>query len=137
MSAPRETAGEVVRYLVVGVLTTVVSLSVYYGLVFTVLDAKNPLQLQAANIISWVAAATFAYVMNRMVVFRSHSRDILREAGAFYGARLGTLFTEMVFMFLLVSVLKMNDRIVKLLMQVVVTVLNYVFSKLWVFRKGS
>jgi putative flippase GtrA len=137
MSAPRETAGEVVRYLVVGVLTTVVSLSVYYGLVFTVLDAKNPLQLQAANIISWVAAVTFAYVMNRMVVFRSHSRDILREAGAFYGARLGTLFTEMVFMFLLVSVLKMNDRIVKLLMQVVVTVLNYVFSKLWVFRKGS
>ena len=137
MSAPRETAGEVVRYLVVGVLTTVVSLSVYYGLVFTVLDAKNPLQLQAANIISWVAAVTFAYVMNRMVVFRSHSRDILREAGAFYGARLGTLFTEMVFMFLLVSVLKRNDRIVKLLMQVVVTVLNYVFSKLWVFRKGS
>lgn len=137
MSAPRETAGEVVCYLVVGVLTTVVSLSVYYGLVFTVLDAKNPLQLQAANIISWVAAVTFAYVMNRMVVFRSHSRDILREAGAFYGARLGTLFTEMVFMFLLVSVLKMNDRIVKLLMQVVVTVLNYVFSKLWVFRKGS
>ena len=137
MNGPRETAGELFRYFVVGVLTTVVSLSVYYGLVLTVLDAKKPLQLQAANVLSWIAAVTFAYVCNRVFVFRSHSRNILREAAAFYSARLGTLLTEMIFMFLLVTVLGLNDKIIKLAMQFVVIALNYVFSKLFVFREDE
>ena len=137
MNGPRETAGELFRYFVVGVLTTVVSLSVYYGLVLTVLDAKKPLQLQAANVLSWIAAVTFAYVCNRVFVFRSHSRNILREAAAFYSARLGTLLTEMIFMFLLVTVLGLNDKIIKLVMQFVVIALNYVFSKLFVFREDE
>ena len=60
---------EIVHYLIVGVLTTVVSLGVYYGLVLTVLDPGNPLLLQLANILSWVAAVTFAYFMSRKFVF--------------------------------------------------------------------
>ena len=108
-----------------------------FGLVLTVLDAKKPLQLQAANVLSWIAAVTFAYVCNRVFVFRSHSRNILREAAAFYSARLGTLLTEMIFMFLLVTVLGLNDKIIKLAMQFVVIALNYVFSKLFVFREDE
>ena len=127
--------GEIVRYLIVGGLTTVVSLSVYYGCVLTFLDPENPLQLQAANIISWIAAVTFAFFANRIFVFRSHGTGVLREAGAFYLARVGTLLMDMGIMFVGVTLMGYSDKIMKLIVQVVVTIANYVFSKLFVFRK--
>ena len=126
---------EIVNYLIVGVLTTVVGLGVYYGLVFTVLNPKNPIQLQIANIASWIAAVTFAYFTNRKYVFESKSPDMLREAIKFYLARVGTLLMDMGIMFVGVTLLDMNDKYVKLFVQVVVTVANYVFSKLFVFKK--
>ena len=126
---------EIVNYLIVGVLTTVVGLGVYYGLVFTVLDPKNPVQLQVANIISWIAAVTFAYFTNRRFVFESKSPNILQEAFKFYMARVGTLLMDMGIMFVGVTLMGLNDKYVKLLVQVVVTVANYIFSKLFVFKK--
>ena len=127
--------GEIVRYLIVGGLTTVVSLSVYYGCVLTFLDPENPLQLQAANSISWIAAVTFAFFANRIFVFRSRGAGVLREAGAFYLARVGTLLMDMAIMFTGVTLMGYSDKIMKLIVQVVVTIANYVFSKLFVFRK--
>ena len=127
--------GEIVRYLIVGGLTTVVSLSVYYGCVLTFLDPKNPLQLQAANIISWIAAVTFAFFANRIFVFRSRGAGVLREAGAFYLARVGTLLMDMCIMFVGVTLMGYSDKVMKLIVQVVVTIANYIFSKLFVFRK--
>ena len=56
---------EIIMYLIAGVLTTIVSLGVYYLCVLTILDPHNPVQLQAANVISWIAAVTFAYFTNR------------------------------------------------------------------------
>ena len=127
--------GEIVRYLIVGGLTTAVSLGVYYGCVFTFLDPKDPVQLQAANIISWIAAVTFAFFANRIFVFRSTSTGMLQEAKAFYLARVGTLLMDMGIMFIGVTILGFSDKIMKLVVQVVVTIANYVFSKLFVFRK--
>ena len=127
--------GEIVRYLIVGGLTTVVSLSVYYGCVLTFLDPENPLQLQAANIISWIAAVTFAFFANRIFVFRSRGTGVLREAGAFYLARVGTLLMDMCIMFVGVTLMGYSDKVMKLIVQVVVTIANYIFSKLFVFRK--
>ncbi len=126
---------EIVRYFIIGVLTTIVSLGVYYLCVFTFLDPLQPLQLQAANVISWVCAVTFAYITNRIFVFRSHARDWVREAAAFFGARFMTLLMDMAIMFVLVTLLYGNDKIAKLISQVVVMVGNYIFSKLVVFRK--
>ncbi|MBO5574183.1 MAG: GtrA family protein [Clostridium sp.] len=137
MEKLKEQYGEIIRYLVVGVLTTVVSLAVYYGLVTTVLDPENGLQLQAANVIAWVAAVTFAYVTNKVFVFRSHGGNVLHEAGAFFAARVGTLLMDMGIMFVTVTLCGMNDKIAKLIVQVVVTVANYIFSKLFVFRKSE
>ena len=125
---------EIINYLIVGVLTTVVSLTVYYGLVLTVLDPQNPIQLQAANIVSWVCAVIFAYWANRKFVFESKSTEIVKEASAFVTARIGTLVMDMVFMFVTVSLFGMNDKVAKLLDQVMVTIANYVFSKLFVFK---
>lgn len=124
---------ELISYLIVGGLTTVVSLGTYYGCTLTVLDAAVPLQLQAANVLSWIAAVTFAYFTNRKYVFESRNQHMLKEAGAFYASRLSTLLMDMVLMFLMVTILGWDDKIVKLIVQVVVTVANYVISKFFVF----
>ena len=126
---------EIINYVIVGGLTTFVSLGVYYGLVLTVLDPKKPLQLQAANVISWIAAVTFAYVTNRRFVFESHNKQVFREILSFFTARVGTLLMDMAIMFVGTTVLHFSDKIVKLVVQVIVLVANYVLSKLWVFRK--
>lgn len=126
---------EIINYLIVGVLTTVVSLASYYLCVYTFLDPDQPVQLQAANIISWVAAVTFAYFTNRRFVFESKNENRLGEVAAFYGARVATLLMDMACMFLMVTLAGMNDKIAKLAVQVIVTVANYVLSKFLVFRK--
>ena len=67
--------GEIISYLIVGVLSTVVSMSVYYGLVLTILDPNDAIMLQVANVISWVASVTFAYFTNRKFVFKSKEKN--------------------------------------------------------------
>ena len=126
---------EIINYLIVGVLTTVVSLGAYYACVLTFLDPENAIQLQVANIISWVAAVTFAYFTNRKFVFESKNPDMLKEASAFVGARVATLLMDMLCMFIMVTCMGWSDKIAKLVVQVIVTVENYVFSKIFVFRK--
>lgn len=130
----KKTYGEIIRYLIVGVLTTVVSLAVYYACVLTFLNPQSALQLQAANVLSWVAAVTFAYITSRIYVFQSKRKDWLQEAVAFYSSRLLTLFMDMAIMFVMVTLCSMNDKLAKLVVQVVVTVANYIFSKLFVFH---
>lgn len=126
---------EIINYLIVGGLTTVVSLGSYYLCVLTFLDPNTALELQIANIISWISAVTFAYFANRKFVFESKNENKLKEAGSFYMSRVATLLMDMGIMFVLVTLLNFNDKIAKLVVQVVVTVLNYVFSKLFVFNK--
>ena len=126
---------EIINYLIVGGLTTLVSLITYYACVLTFLDPNQPVQLQIANIISWIFAVLFAYFTNRKYVFESKNSNILGEAAAFFGARISTLLMDMGFMALLVSVLHMNDKIAKILVQFLIVVANYLFSKFLVFRK--
>ncbi len=128
---------EIVNYLIVGVLTTVVSLAIYYGSVLTFLDPENGVQLQIANVLSWVGAVAFAYVTNRKFVFKSRNQDRLAEAARFVGSRVATLLMDMAVMWLLVTALHGNDKIAKLVSQAAVMVSNYVFSKLLVFRKKA
>lgn len=127
---------EIVNYLIVGGLTTVVSLASYYICVLTVLNPKDALELQIANIISWICAVTFAYVTNRKFVFKSKSKDIKREVISFTSARIVTLIMDMVIMWLMVTLMHFNDKIAKLVVQVVVTIGNYLLSKLFVFKKN-
>lgn len=128
---------EIINYLIVGVLTTVVSLGVYYVCVLTFLEPNQAIQLQAANVISWIAAVTFAYFTNRKFVFESKNPDMLKEASAFVGARVATLLMDMLCMFIMVTCMGLNDKIAKLVVQVIVTVANYIFSKIFVFRKKA
>lgn len=126
---------EMVRYAVVGAITTVVSLGSYFVCVMTFLDPADPVQLQAANVISWVCAVSFAYVSNRRVVFRSSEKRKVVEAGKFFAARVSTLLIDMGCMAVFVSLMGWSDKISKLVVQVIVFSLNYLFSKFLVFRK--
>ncbi len=128
---------EIISYLIFGVLTTVISLATYYLLVYTILDPNKGFELQIANIISWIAAVTFAYFTNRKYVFKSNKEKRLKEAFNFYLSRLSTLLIDMFLMWLLVTKLSFNDKVIKMIVQIVVIVLNYVFSKFLVFGKQS
>ena len=129
---------EIINYLFFGVLATVVSLGVKYLLLFTILDAENALELQLSVIISWVAACTFAYITNRLWVFESKSKEILKEITKFFTSRLVTLGLEMLIMFVFVTALGLNSNIWvivwTLVAQIVVIVGNYILSKLLVFK---
>jgi len=126
---------EVIRYLVVGVLTTIVSLVTYYICVFTVLDPKIALELQIANIISWICSVAFAYITNRIFVFKSKSKRLFKEITSFVSSRVVTLLLDMGIMFLMVTLLNINDKISKIIVQVIVIILNYLLSKMFVFKK--
>lgn len=126
---------EVINYLIFGVLTTVVSLLIYYICVYTFLNPENAIQLQIANILSWIAGVAFAYFTNRKFVFESNENNKLKEAGKFVLARIVTLVIDMIIMGLGVTVLHLNDKIIKLISQVVIIVSNYIFSKVFVFKK--
>ena len=126
---------EIINYVIVGGLTTFVSLFSYFVCVHTFLNPTNPLQLQIANTISWICAVTFAYITNRVFVFKSENKNRLIELVLFYGSRITTLLVDMVIMFVLVTILKINDTIAKLMVQIIVMILNYIFSKMLVFRK--
>ncbi len=128
---------EIINYLIVGGLTTVVSLVCYYLAVVTVLNPDNAFELQVANIFSWVCAVAFAYFTNRKFVFKSKNQNKLKEVTSFVSSRVLTLLMDMAIMFVCVTLLKWNDKIAKLIVQVVVTIMNYILSKLFVFKKAK
>lgn len=128
---------EVIMYLIFGVLTTVVSLVTYYVLTLTILNPNSALQLQLANIISWITSVAFAYITNRKFVFESKSEDIIKELSSFVGGRILTLLMDMAIMFIFVTLLHFNDKIFKIVSQVVVIVANYIISKLFVFKESK
>lgn len=128
---------EIINYLIFGFLTTIVSLVTYYLLTMTILDIKSILELQIANVISWCIGVLFAYFTNRKFVFSSKNNDKKREFITFVTSRISTLLLDMFIMFLFVTLLKCNDKIIKLISQIFVIVGNYVLSKFIVFRKAS
>lgn len=125
---------EIINYLIFGVLTTVVSLVTYYLLVLTILNPENPIEIQIANIISWITCVTFAYITNKKYVFNSKNKNILKEITKFYTSRLTTLFIDMLLMYIFVTKLQYNDKIIKLIVQIIIIILNYILSKLLVFK---
>jgi putative flippase GtrA len=132
---------EIANYLIVGGLTTIVSLVVKYALLFTILDATNGVQLQIAVIISWIISVAFAYWANRKYVFESKSKDYLKEIGLFVSSRISTLLLDMFIMWFFVTLLKLDTQvwviIWTIVSQVLVIILNYILSKFIVFKKKS
>lgn len=128
---------EVVNYLIFGILTTLINLLTYFILTSIWLDASKVIELQGANIISWITAVIFAYFTNRKYVFDSKNNNKIKEIFSFFIARLATLVVDMIIMYLGVNILFLNDKFVKIISQIIVIVANYVLSKLFVFKKSK
>ena len=125
---------EIINYLIFGILTTIISLLTYYLLVYSILNPNKPIQLQLANIISWITCVTFAYITNRIYVFNSKNKYIIKEIIKFYSSRLSTLFLDMIFMYIFVTKLNLNDKLIKIIIQILIIILNYILSKILVFK---
>lgn len=123
---------EIISYLIVGFMTTLVSVFVYF--IFTRFFLVNYLISES---ISWISAVTFAFFMNKKYVFNSKNKDILQELFSFFKYRFLSLFIDIFSMYSLVSIIKVNDLIAKVLVQILVIILNYYFSKKYVFRKKT
>ena len=124
---------DVLAYLFFGVLTTVVNYLVY-------LPCYNLLHLSAAvsNVLAWAVAVAFAYVTNKPFVFHSYdwsAKTIIPELGKFVGSRIASGGIETLIIFATVDCLLWNGNVMKLVTSVLVVILNYVASKLLVFRK--
>ena len=139
---------EAILYVVFGALTTVVNFVVFKACNMT---AGEKFYL-VSNIIAWLAAVVFAYITNKLFVFESKSWEpkvLLREIPSFAGARVLSLGIEELGLWLLVDICRMENinlrvwsfdiegsMIAKLILAVVVVILNYIFSKLVIFKKN-
>lgn len=124
---------DILVYLIFGVLTTVVNYVVY-------LPCYNLLGISAAvsNVIAWVFAVAFAYVTNKPFVFRSYDwsrKTVIPELTKFVGSRIASGALETGIIFLTVDCFLWNGNVMKLITSVLVVVLNYIASKLLVFKK--
>lgn len=127
---------EIIMYIICGAATTLVSLLIYYVCAEFFFDVNNAFQLQIINIISWVLSVLFAFITNKILVFKSKDSPF-KEMMRFYLARMGTLLIDMFLMYLFVTVLSQNDMLAKCVVSVVVIILNYIFGKVLVFRKEN
>lgn len=126
---------EFILYVVFGLLTTAISV-----LSYQLFESRLGMHYALANILSWVLAVTFAYVTNKFFVFQAHNdkkSSLFLEMILFYAARLFSLAIEEGGLFLLIDLVHMDGLWAKLILQVVVVILNYVLSKLIIFRKKN
>lgn len=124
---------EVLLYLLFGGLTTIVSIGTYAWF-----NVKLGLNELIANVISWIFAVLFAYVTNKIWVFQSRNlkwNELAAEICKFFGGRLFTLAVEEGILFVFITLLHGNSVLVKIIAQVVIVILNYIISKLFVFRE--
>lgn len=124
---------DILVYLIFGVLTTVVNYLVY-------LPCYNLLAFDASvsNMIAWAVAVVFAFVTNKPFVFKSHdwsAKTLLPELIKFVGTRIGSGGVETLILFISVDLLGWNGNLLKLLTSILVVIINYIGSKLLVFKK--
>ena len=123
---------EILWYGFFGVLTTLINI-----ISFDLLD-KAGVAVYLANFIAWVLSVLFAFITNKLFVFGSKSFKpmiLFKEMFSFFLARVVSLGIDMGGMYLLLDVFKVKKLLSKIVVNVIVIVANYVFSKLFVFRK--
>ena len=128
---------EQISYLFFGGLTTLISWGLYTLLYYVLFNQSlNVL----SNIITETVAITFAYVTNKLFVFRSKTqekKDFIKEILSFFALRAVSFFLNLGAMWLLVDVLFFEAWICKIVVNVIVIILNYLFSKLFIFNKAN
>lgn len=124
---------EGMRYLVCGALATVVNVAVY-AIFFYLIHLENSL----SNVVAWVAAAVFAYLTNKFIVFETTQDSkgkLIKEIISFFGCRLFTLAIDEAIMIITVDKLGINAVLMKIVANIVVIIVNYILSKVLIFKK--
>ncbi len=124
---------EIVDYFIFGVFATIANL-----VTFNLCDLWFHMATWLSTTIAWVTAVIFAYFTNKTFVFHSKThgfKELAREAGMSFGARALTYLIDLGGMLLLVDLLGMSGGIAKIICNIIVLILNYVFSKLFIFNK--
>lgn len=122
-----------ISYVFFGVCTTIVNVVTYYCC-FNIVAMNNV----TATVIAWILAVLFAYVTNKLWVFESRSFDkdvLIKEIPAFFGCRLATGILDVGIMYVAVDVANANGTVWKIVSNVLVIIINYVASKLVIFKK--
>ncbi len=126
-------------YLIAGFAATVMSWVTYYIFAMQIFSfMEDTIRVLLGNAVSWTITVIFAYVINRVFVFHSETkglRAVGKEFLEFVAARLFSFGVEELIMFVFATLLHMNEVLVKVLIaSIVVIVLNYILSKLWIFK---
>lgn len=120
---------ELILYVVFGAFTFFVNLISYFF--FANMLGINYL---VSNAIAWFLSVLFAYITNRIWVFESKSPNILKEMSLFFGGRIFSGVVDMLLMYTFIDLLVLDSSISKIIVQIIVIILNYIFSKLIVFK---
>lgn len=123
-----------IAYGVFGVMTTLVNI-ITYNYCYNHLGINNTV----SNVLAWILAVVFAYITNKMWVFESKSWQwsvLKREVSAFVSCRLATGVMDIVIMFICVDIMNLPAMLMKIISNVLVIILNYIFSKLVIFKKN-
>ena len=124
---------ELIKYLLIGGLTTVLNY-----IVFALLVNEAKLEMHPSNLIAWGVSVIFAYLTNKLFVFESKSFkiDVLaKEILTFGAARVFSFILEEVILFIFVDKLGMEKLIIKLIANIIVIIVNYILSKFIIFKK--
>lgn len=122
---------EIFLYLFFGALTTAVNIISFYFF-----DLIN-LSTAVSTILAWIFSVIFAFVTNKLFVFKSRQKSFLKEMISFFGCRIFTGVLDLVIMLVFVDVFEYNSLLMKVLSNVLVVILNYLFSKFFIFKKGE
>ena len=123
---------EALLYLVFGGLTTLVNILSFFIL------RQLKIEVYVSNVIAWFLSVLFAFITNKLFVFESRGKskkENIKECVSFFGFRILSLVFDMGAMYLLLQVLNVNELLSKVVANVLVIILNYVFSKLFIFKK--
>ena len=123
---------QTILYLIFGVLSTIVNI-----LTYAFCTRNLNIEFLISNWIAWIVAVLFAYITNKFFVFESKETNIkflIKELSSFVSCRLLSGIIEMILMYTMISLMSLNDFIVKIITNVVVVILNFIFSKIIIFK---
>ena len=129
---------EIIIYLIVGVMTTIVSWAACFLVKYLGLNPDISWQNFVINSFGWVVGVSFSYPLSRKWVFKSSNPNIAKEFGSFAASRLSTWILDIIVMWVTVNAFSMHYWIAKIFISsVLVTIINYIFSKLLIFKKKA
>ncbi|WP_047982592.1 GtrA family protein [Ornithinibacillus contaminans] len=124
---------ELFWYIVMGILTTLINFVTFYLLLYW-----WKFDFKIATSIAWIVSVLFAYITNKIIVFKSKTFNfggMLKELLSFYSFRLLSYFIDIGLMIVLINYLHMNESYSKILVNILIIVINYIISKVYIFKR--